>query len=172
MAVIEGPVDASGNVKVVVENVISGTALPNGQAAMAASVPVAIASDQSTVPVEHLPQSAAAAALSKFYPSGGLIVAANVKASAGNLYGFTALNGVAGVTWLCFYNKATLPVLGADTPVFAIPIPAGAGSGLLPLTIADFPMANFPLGIGVAAATTAAGAAAPATAPSGVLFYL
>ena len=162
--------DVAGLLHVSVDNALSGTSLPNGQATKANSVPVTMASDQPPIGIENLPQSAAAVALSKFYPANGLIVAACPKASAGNLYGFCALNGVAAVTWLCFYNKATAPTLGSDVPVFAVPIPAGAGSGLLPLTIADFPLANFSTGIAVAAATTAAGAAAPATAPSGVLF--
>ena len=156
---------AGGALDVNVTNVLSGAALPTGQAVMASSVPVAIASNQSAVPVSIT------AALTPFYPSSGSIVAGAIKASAGKLYGLSASNGVAGVTWLCFYNQTSAPTLGSDTPVFALPIPAGVGS-VLTIPPGVFALSAFTVGIAWAAATTAAGASAPATAPSGMAFYL
>ena len=107
-----------------------------------------------------------------YTPASANIVAAVIQTGAHNLFGFTALNQVAAVTWLCFYDKATTPVVGTDVPVFAVPIPAGAGTGLLPLTIPMFALKAFVNGIAVAAGTGPTGVAAPATAPQGSIWWL
>ena len=121
--------------------------------------------------VYALPSTSSTYALTPYFPASGNIVAAFVKASAGALYGIMAVNQVAAVTWLCFYNKATAPVLGTDSPVWAVPIPGGAGTGILAMQPGSFSLASFSSGIAIAAATTPAGAAAPATAPTGMCFY-
>jgi hypothetical protein len=123
------------------------------------------------IAVQNIPQAGASSATSPFFPTSGNIVAAFIKASAGNLYALFATNQVAAVTWLCFYNKTTAPVLGTDTPAFALPIPAGAGTGILTIPPGAIALASFATGIAWAAATTPAGAAAPATAPTGMCFY-
>lgn len=45
-----------------------------------------------------------------------------VKGSAGVLYGISAYNVGAAVVFLKFYNKATLPTVGTDTPVWTVAI--------------------------------------------------
>lgn len=85
---------------------------------------------------------------------------ANVKASAGQLYGYYIFNAAAATRYVKLYNKATAPTVGTDTPVLTIPIPAGAG--------ANVEFVNgiaFSLGIGIGATTALAdnSTAAPTT---------
>lgn len=117
-----------------------------------------------------VPGTAAANACSIFQPSSGNIVAGVVKASAGSVYGFSIMNNVAAVTWIQFFNSTSTPTLGTSV-VWAVPVPGGAGTGLLILMPGDFAIANFTTGIAWGAATAIAGASAPATAPQGVAFY-
>lgn len=74
-----------------------------------------------------------------------------VKGSAGSLYGVIATNTTATIYYLKFYNKATSPTVGTDTPVITIPLLAGQ-------TV----QAQFPTGIafatGIGLALTGAGA--------------
>lgn len=49
-----------------------------------------------------------------------------VKASAGGLLQFWGQNAVASIRYIHFYNKATAPTLGTDTPVLSFQIPASA----------------------------------------------
>ena len=52
-----------------------------------------------------------------------------VKASAGNLYGWFLFNAAATTTYVKFYNATAASVsVGTTTPVLTIPIPAGAGA--------------------------------------------
>lgn len=44
--------------------------------------------------------------------------ATSVKASAGAVHGFTANNTAASVKYLKFYNKASAPTVGTDTPIW------------------------------------------------------
>jgi hypothetical protein len=56
--------------------------------------------------------------------------ATSLKASAGTLYSLYVTNLNAAVRYLKFYNKASAPTVGTDTPVATFPIPAsttGAG---------------------------------------------
>jgi hypothetical protein len=53
--------------------------------------------------------------------------AANLKASAGLLRGIELFNTAAYSIFLKFYDKASAPTVGTDTPVWTIPIPAGGG---------------------------------------------
>jgi hypothetical protein len=56
--------------------------------------------------------------------------ATSLKGSAGTVYSVTASNVNAAVRYLKFYNKATAPTVGTDTPVYVFPLPgntAGAG---------------------------------------------
>ena len=48
-----------------------------------------------------------------------------VKATPGTVYSVTAFNGGATAAYLKFYNSAVAPVVGTDTPVMVLPIPAG-----------------------------------------------
>lgn len=53
--------------------------------------------------------------------------ATNLKASAGNLLRISVFNVAAYSVFLKFYNKASAPTVGTDTPTRTIPIPAGTG---------------------------------------------
>ena len=70
--------------------------------------------------------------------------ATSVKASAGNLYHITASNTSAAVKYLKFYDKASAPVVGTDTPIFTLGVPVGGFSEAY-----DFPI-SFTLGIAYA----------------------
>lgn len=54
----------------------------------------------------------------------------NVKASAGQLYGWYVFNTNASVRYVKLYNKATTPTVGTDTPVMTIPVPSGGGANV------------------------------------------
>lgn len=65
--------------------------------------------------------------------TGGLSIArlvgsagANIKASAGQLYGGTVTNSNAAIRYLHLYNKASAATLSTDTPVATIPLPPNA----------------------------------------------
>lgn len=49
----------------------------------------------------------------------------NVKASAGNLYSVVLSNTSASAKFFKFYNKATAPTVGTDTPIWTMLLPAG-----------------------------------------------
>ena len=52
--------------------------------------------------------------------------ATSVKASAGEVGMIVAFNTSAAAKFLKFYNKASAPTVGTDTPVLVLPIPASA----------------------------------------------
>lgn len=80
--------------------------------------------------------------------------ATSLKASAGTLYALHAVNLNAAVRYLKFYNKASSPTVGTDTPVATFPIPASAtGAGF---TINLDPGFDFSTGIAYATTTGAA----------------
>lgn len=72
----------------------------------------------------------------------------NVKGSAGQLYGWYLFNNAAAVRFVKFYDKATAPTVGTDTPVLTIALPAGAAAN--EIGTHGLPFAN---GIGVGAVT-------------------
>ena len=51
----------------------------------------------------------------------------SLKASAGNIYEIDVFNTAAYTVFLKFYNKASAPTVGTDTPIWTIPIAAGTG---------------------------------------------
>lgn len=53
--------------------------------------------------------------------------ATNLKAGAGAIYNMDVFNVAAYDVFLKFYNKASSPTVGTDTPVWTIPIKAGTG---------------------------------------------
>lgn len=90
----------------------------------------------------------------------------NAKASAGDLFQFWGQNAAAA-TYLQLYNKASAPVVGTDTPILTYPIPAST------VFSQSIDSAYFPLGIGYAFTTDAAGttgAAAAAVTSFGLLY--
>lgn len=53
--------------------------------------------------------------------------ATSLKASAGNVGEIDVFNNAAYAVYLKFYNKASAPTVGTDTPTWTIPIPSGGG---------------------------------------------
>lgn len=74
--------------------------------------------------------------------------AANVKASAGQVYGWYFANRSSEWRYIKLYNKASAPTLGTDTPVFVIAVSPGA-----PGHVEIVRGIQFTLGIGIAATT-------------------
>jgi hypothetical protein len=56
--------------------------------------------------------------------------ATSVKAGAGRIYGFDVYNMAAYYVFLKFYNKASAPTVGTDTPVWTVPLAPGGGFSL------------------------------------------
>lgn len=75
-----------------------------------------------------------------------------VKASAGTLYSVTVSNTGAAARYVKFYNKATAPTVGTDTPVFTIQVAAGATLNI-PFGVTGH---RFATGIGLAITANAA----------------
>ena len=73
--------------------------------------------------------------------------ATSVKGSAGQLYGFTATNSNSSARYLKFYNKASAPTVGSDTPYFDVLIP-GSGGAVLSIEV------GIAFGTGIAYALT------------------
>jgi hypothetical protein len=90
-----------------------GTALPAGTNTIGAAFQ-AVSATQATGTTARLASAASTNATS-------------VKASAGMLYRITAANTNAAARYLKFYNKASAPTVGTDTPLFTIYLPASGG---------------------------------------------
>lgn len=58
--------------------------------------------------------------------------ATSVKASAGRVHSFTVHNSAAAAKFLKFYNKASAPTVGTDTPVLVYPVAAGQSLNVAP----------------------------------------
>lgn len=81
-----------------------------------------------------------------------------LKGSAGSVYSVNCTNAAAAVRYLKFYDKATAPTVGTDTPVLTIAIPVGAFS----LNLGGFPFAtgiSYGIVTGAADNNTTAGSA-------------
>lgn len=48
--------------------------------------------------------------------------ATNVKTTAGTLWNVTAINTLATVAYIKFYDETTAPTVGTDVPVFVVPL--------------------------------------------------
>jgi hypothetical protein len=135
----------AGNVNL---NQVGGAAVALGQTTMSASIPVVLASNSSVVPTNQ--QATATGGATPFHlVSAGSANNTNVKASAGSLYGYSISNTTASTTeFVKFFNKATAPAAGTDTPIwtvqiagsatvtayFSTPIACSAGLGLATVT--------------------------------------
>lgn len=104
-----------------------------GQTNMAGSMSVAIASNQSAIPVTKAPVSDGSSGLTIHRAiSAASTNATSVKASAGNLHTIIATNVNAAVRYLKIYNKASSPTVGTNTPVLTVAIPGNtAGAGIV-----------------------------------------
>jgi len=83
-----------------------------------------------------------------------------VKGGAGQLFTVTISNNGAAAAFVKFYNKATAPVAGTDTPVMVIPVPATGNVSLQFGTVGQ----QFATGIGLAITNLIADADATAVA--------
>jgi hypothetical protein len=103
----------------------------NGQAAMSGSLPVVIASNQTAIPVSGAvsssPKSTSNGTTSSRVVSAASTNATNLKTSAGTIAQVDLFNVAAYDVFLKFYNKASAPTVGTDTPVWTIPIKTGTG---------------------------------------------
>ena len=96
----------------------------------------------------------------------------NVKASAGNLYGYTCVNPSTAVCYLQFYNDAGAPTCGTNV-VHSVPLTntAATTSAISTSMMSSIPLANFAAGIGVCISTTQTGATTCAATASCTLWY-
>lgn len=78
--------------------------------------------------------------------------ATNCKNAAGVLYGFTITNTNASPRFVKFYNKASAPVCGTDTPALTIAIPGNTSVGGHSANVPADGLA-FPTGIGLCTTT-------------------
>ena len=76
--------------------------------------------------------------------------ATSLKASAGTLYTLYAVNLNAAVRYVKFYNKASAPTVGTDTPVATFPIPASTTGAGFQIDLGP----GFDFATGIAYATT------------------
>lgn len=113
-----------------------------GQAAKASSFPVTMASDQPNINVVGVPATSGGCSIYRNINLGTTGV--NIKGSGGQLYAFYFANAASSVRFVKFYNKATAPTVGTDTPVLTFQLPANSG-GVLPIP----PGAAFSSGIGI-----------------------
>ncbi len=95
------------------------------------------------------------------------LTVANIKASAGSVYGMSIANLTASTVYIQFYNTAGTPTLGTSV-VWFVAVPA---SGTLTIPASAIALANFATGIGIGASTTATSTGTPATAPAVTIFY-
>lgn len=104
---------------------VGGAAVALGQAAMAASVPVAIASNQSAVPVTSTQSSTG------ITPVVSTVAESNhvLKASAGVLWQLTVATG-ASAGYAMVFNATSAPADGAVTPIECLPVPANSAVSL------------------------------------------
>lgn len=54
----------------------------------------------------------------------------NIKAAAGQVYGWYLYNNAAAIRIVKLYDKATAPTVGTDTPTQTIVLPANGGANL------------------------------------------
>jgi hypothetical protein len=98
-----------------------------GQTTMSASAPVVFASDQSPIGSIPKPTATANGQTSSRVAAAASTNATSLKASAGQVGEVDLYNVAAYTVFLKFYNKASAPTVGTDTPVWTIPIQAGGG---------------------------------------------
>jgi hypothetical protein len=113
-----------------------------------------------------MPTTAAGAALSQKTFTAN--TALSVKASAGNVYGWSAVNAAASVCWLQFYNTAGTPTCGTAV-IWSVPLPVTPGvSNFVP---ANLPLQNHATGIAICVSTTATGGTTCGSTASGTIFF-
>ena len=134
----------------------------NGAATLDSAI-LSGAAPTNTLWITSAPSSVASAALlAKVFSA--VAVATTIKASAGNLYGFTLISATATAGFVQFFNTATTATSGA---VLIVPI---AASGTITLTPSQIALLNFSTGIAINVATTVGGTTQ--ITYTGTVFYL
>ena len=129
----------------IVSGAVTISGITAGQAAMAASLPVVIASNQSTVPTQTNVATSGGCSVSRKLSENNT-TGISAKASAGQVYGWYITNTNAAARYVKIYNKATAPAVGTDTPIMTLVIPGNAtGAGT---NVAFNPGIAFATGIG------------------------
>lgn len=95
----------------------SADIITSGQVVSASSLPVVIASDQSTLPVVSKPATSGGITTTFRLNAAGSTNDTLIKGSAGNVYALYMHNNAATARSVKLYNKATQPTVGTDTPV-------------------------------------------------------
>jgi hypothetical protein len=113
----------------------------------------------------NAPSTASAAAMATPTTLAALSVA-NVKASAGNLYGLSVNNTSSTPIYIQFYNTAGTPTLGTSV-IFSVPCVIGVTT----LVMAPPALANFTTGIGIGASTSPLSTGTPSVAPVATIFF-
>lgn len=147
-------------------------ALRNGSQVVNTAVGGTLVAAGAGLPVHTSPQTTDGLSTAMFSGSDGssiLVATAQViKASAGLLYGYYFYNPEAAVTFVHFYNTAAASVtVGTTSPLFTLPLPAGAAAHVSIPHGVTFSNAGW----SCAATTTAGGNTAPATGVSLVCWY-
>ena len=156
---------ASGSIIALLKGILTAAAnlLPKGQANMANSSPVTVATDQSAIPVTQAANTTGG--VSTYAATGGTgnalltNTAAAIKTSAGNLYGFDFVNTGSAAAYVQIFDAAAGSVtLGTTPPKLSKWVPAGGsweekftGEGKI----------SFGTAITIAATSTPTGAGAP-----------
>lgn len=96
-------------------------------------------------------------AASRILSSGASTNATSAKASAGEVFTITGNNTSGSIKYLKFYNKASAPTVGTDTPVLTLALPTGQFQ-------INMPGIGFYFATGIAYALTGASADADTTA--------
>jgi hypothetical protein len=104
-----------------------------------------------------------ATTVSRIPSSANSVNATVAKASAGKLFSVNGYNSSASVTYLKFYDKATAPTVGTDTPVLTLALPA--------LAVFSYDLGGIALatGIGYGLTTDAANNGTTAVAAGAIL---
>lgn len=104
-----------------------------------------------------------ATTVSRIPSSANTTNATSAKASAGKLFSVNGYNSTATVTYLKFYDKATAPTVGTDTPALTLALPA------LAVFSYDLGGIAFATGIGYGLTTDAANNGTTAVAAGAIL---
>lgn len=107
--------------------IASDTVNANGQATMANSAPVVVASNQSPIPVQASPATSGGLSRTRtLIPNN--ITNVIIKASAGQVYKIRATNNSSTIAYIKLYDAATATA-GSGTPIDTIMIPAATAGG-------------------------------------------
>lgn len=105
----------------------------NGQAAMAASSPVVIASNQSQLGVNTYPVTSGGVTASTGSSLGG-VSAITITASPAQVYGWYFFNNNSVPAYIFFYNSASV-TFGTTTPLYVLVVPSTGGANVFGIGI-------------------------------------